>query len=57
MALKKHIPTIEDRIQERKDYRFLLKSHMKDVKSIINILEDLDKEIEKLENKSKKSTK
>jgi Tfp pilus assembly protein PilN len=54
MALKKHIPTIEDRIQERKDVHAMLKTSMKEVKSLINCLDKIDEQIKKLEKRKRK---
>jgi flagellar hook-associated protein FlgK len=54
MSLKKHKPTVDDLIQERKDVRKMFKESMKEVNNIVDRIQKLDKEIEKLEKTKKK---
>jgi hypothetical protein len=54
MALKQHKPTVDDLIQERKDVRKMFKGAMKEVNNIVDRIQKLDKEIEKLEKTKKK---
>jgi uncharacterized protein YaaN involved in tellurite resistance len=51
MALKQHKPTVDDLIQERKDVRKMFKGAMKEVNNIVDRIQKLDKEIEKLEKR------
>jgi len=55
MSLKKHIPTIEDRIQERIDLQKTLKNELKVIVKLIESIQDTDKKIKKLESKKNKT--
>jgi hypothetical protein len=57
MPLKKHKPTIEDRIQERIDLQKVLKCELKNLVAVIEWIGENEKEIKKLkklENNKKK---
>lgn len=53
MAKKKHIPTIEDRIQERTDLHVMLKTELKQLGFILEWIAENEKQIKKLEKKKK----
>lgn len=55
MAKKKHIPTIEDRIQERTDLQVMLKTELNHLVAILKWIAENEKQIKKLE-KSKNQT-
>ena len=55
MALKKHKPTIEDRLQERIDLQVMLKTELKHLENILEWIAENDKQIKKLEKTKKKS--
>jgi hypothetical protein len=57
MALKKHKPTIEDRIQERTDLQVMLKTELKHLEVILECIAENEKEIKKLEKAEKKKKK
>jgi hypothetical protein len=51
MALVKHKPTIEDRIQERADLQVMLKTELKHLEIILEWIAKNDKQIKKLQKK------